>query len=49
MHYKVKPKVTSTNCFTELFNTELYICILNITGNVEDEYKDFIKLKPILI
>ncbi len=49
MYYKVKPKVASTNCSTEPSKTEFYIHMLNVTGSVEDKYKDFIKLKPILI
>ena len=49
MHCKVELKVTSTNCFTEPFETELYIRMLNITNSIEDEYKDFIKVKPTLI
>ena len=49
MHHKVKPKVTSTNCSTKPFKTELYIYILNITSSIEDKYKDFIKVKPTLI
>jgi hypothetical protein len=49
MHYKVELKATSTNCFTEFSKTELYMCILNVTSSVEDKYKDFIKVKPILI
>jgi len=49
MHYKVELKATSTNCPTEPFKTELYMCMLNVTGSVEDEYEDFINLKPILI
>jgi len=48
MHYKVKPKVT-TNCFTKPFETELYMRILDVTGSIEDEYEDFVNLKPILI
>ena len=27
----------------------LSITLINVAGSVEDEYKDFIKLKPILI
>ncbi len=49
MHCEVEPKVTSTNCSTKPFKTELYMHILNVTGSVEDEHKDFINLKPILI
>ena len=49
MHYKVKPKATSTNCSTEPFETKLYIRMLNITSSIEDEYEDFINLKPISI
>ena len=37
------------NCSTEPSETELYIYILNVTSSVEDEYKDFIKVKPTLI
>jgi len=48
MHYEVKLKVT-TNCSTEPFKTKLYICILDVTSSIEDKYKDFINLKPILI
>ena len=49
MHCKVELKVTSTNCSTKPSKTKLYIYMLNITGSVKDEYKDFIKVKPILI
>jgi len=49
MHHEVEPKATSTNCPTEPFETELYIHMLNVTSSVEDEYKDFINLKPISI
>ena len=49
MYRKVKPKATSTNCSTKPFETKLYMRILNVTSNVEDEYKDFINSKPILI
>jgi len=49
MHREVEPKVTSTNCFTEPFETKLYMRMLDVTGSVEDEYEDFIKLKPISI
>ena len=49
MYYKVKPKVTSTNCSTEPFNIKFYIYILNVTGSIKNKYKDFIKSKPILI
>ena len=49
MHYKVRPELTSTNCSTEPSKTKLYMCMLNVTNSVEDEYKDFINLKPILI
>ena len=33
----------------EPFKTKLYIYIFNITSSIEDKYKDFINLKPILI
>ena len=49
MYYKVKLKAISTNCSTEPSETEFYMCMLNVTSSIEDEYKDFIKLKPILI
>ena len=49
MHYKIKLKVASTNCSTKPVKPKLYIYILNITNSVKDKYKDFIKLKPILI
>ena len=49
MHRKVKPKVASTNRSTKPSKTKFYIRMLNVTGSVEDKYKDFIKLKPILI
>ena len=49
MHYKVKPKATSTNCSTKPFKTELYMRMLDVTSSVEDEYEDFINSKPILI
>ena len=49
MHCKVKPKVTSTNCFTEPSKTELYMRMLDVTSSIEDEYEDFIKAKPTLI
>ena len=49
MHYKIKLKATSTNYFTEPSETEFYIYILNVTSSIKDKYKDFIKLKPILI
>ena len=49
MYHKVKPKVTSINCFTEPSETKLYIYMLNITGSIKDKYKNFIKAKPTLI
>ena len=49
MHHEVEPKATSTNCSTEPFKTERYMCMLDVTGSVKDEYKDFINLKPISI
>jgi len=49
MHYKFKPKVISTDRFIKPSETELYIRMLNVTGSVEDKYKDFIKVKPTLI
>ena len=49
MHYKVEPKVASTNRSTKPSETKFYIRILDVTGSVEDKYEDFIKLKPILI
>ena len=49
MYREVKQKVASTNRSTKPSETKLYIRILNVTGSVEDEYKDFINLKPILI
>ena len=48
MHCEVELKVT-TNCSTEPFETELYMRILNVTGSIEDKYKDFVNSKPILI
>ncbi len=49
MHHKIEPKVASTNYSTKPSETEFYIHMLNVTGSVKDKYKDFIKLKPILI
>ena len=49
MYREVKLKVTSTNRSTKPSETEFYMRILNVTSSVEDEYEDFIKLKPILI
>jgi len=49
MYREVKPKAISTNCFTEPFKTKLYMCMLDVINSVEDKYKDFINLKPILI
>ena len=49
MHHKVGPELTSTNRSTKPSETELHMRMLNVTGSVEDEYKDFINLKPILI
>ena len=49
MHREVEPKVTSTNCSTEPFETELYMRMLDVTGSIEDEYEDFINSKPISI
>ena len=49
MHYKIKPKVASTNCSTKPFKTKFYIHMLDVTSSVKDKYKNFIKLKPILI
>ena len=49
MHYKVGLDLTSTNCSTKPSKTKLYIRILDVTSSVEDEYKDFINSKPILI
>ena len=46
MHREVEPKPGSTNCSTEPSETELYMRMLDVTGSVEDEYKDFIKAKP---
>ena len=46
MHREVEPIVTSTNCSTKPSETKLYMRILNVTGSVEDKYKDFIKAKP---
>ena len=42
MYYKVEPKVTSTNCFTESSETDLYMYMLDVTSSVEDKYEDFI-------
>ena len=49
MHRKVGPELTSTNRSTEPSETEPYIHMLDVTSSVEDEYKDFINLKPISI
>ena len=49
MHRKVGPELTSTNRSAEPSETELYMRMLNVTSSVEDEYEDFINLKPILI
>ena len=49
MHHKVGPELTSTNRSTKPSETELYMRMLNVTGSVEDEYKDFINSKPISI
>jgi len=49
MHHKIEPKATSTNCPTKPFKTELYIRMLDVTGSIKNEYKDFIKSKPISI
>ena len=49
MHCEVEPKVAFTNCSTEPSETKFYMYMLDVTGSVEDKYKDFIKLKPILI
>ena len=49
MHREIKLRLTSTNRSIEPSKTELYIRIPNVTGSVEDEYKDFIKAKPTLI
>ena len=49
MYREVKPKVTSTNRSTEPSKTKLYMRMLDVTGSVEDKYKDFIKAKPTLI
>ena len=49
MHREVELKVTSTNRSTKPSETKLYIRILNVTGSVKDEYKDFIRAKPTLI
>ncbi len=46
MHHEVKPKPASTNRSTEPSETELYMRMLDVTGSVENEYKDFIKVKP---
>ena len=46
MHREIKPRLTSTNCFTEPSETELYIRMLDVIGSVKDEYEDFIKAKP---
>ena len=49
MHRKVGPELTSTNRSTKPSETKLYMRMLNVTGSVEDEYKDFINSKPISI
>ena len=49
MHYKVGPELTSTNCSAKPSKTKLYMQMLNVTSSIEDKYKDFINLKPILI
>ena len=46
MHCKVKPKVTSINRSTKPSETKLYMRILDVTGSIEDEYENFIKVKP---
>ena len=38
-------KPASTNRSTKSSETELYMRMLNVTGSVEDEYEDFIKVK----
>ena len=35
--------------FTEPFETELYMRMLDVTGSVKEEYEEFIKGKPTLI
>jgi hypothetical protein len=49
MHREDKPKPSSTNRSTKPSETKLYMRILNVTSSVEDEYEDFIKVKPTLI
>jgi len=49
IHHKIEPRLTSTNYSIEPSETELYICMLNVTSSIKDEYKDFIKAKPTLI
>src|SRR6266568_4989866 len=46
MHHKVKPKPAFTNRSTKPSKTKLYMYMLNVTGSVENKYKDFIKAKP---
>ena len=46
--YEVE-KPAFTNYFINLFKTELYIYILDVTNSVKNKYKDFIKVKPALI
>ena len=49
MHRKVGLELTSTNRSTKPSETKLYMYMLDVTGSVEDKYKDFINSKPILI
>ena len=49
MYHEIELKLTFTNRSIEPFKTELYMYMLNVTGSVEDEYEDFIKVKPTLI
>jgi len=46
MHREVELKVTSTNCFTEPSETELYMRMFDVTSSIKDKYKNFIKAKP---
>ena len=49
MYCKVRPELTSINCSAEPSKTKLYMCMLDVTGSVKDEYEDFINSKPISI
>ena len=46
IHHEIKPKGTFTNHFIKPSKTKFFMYMLDVTGSVEDEYKDFIKAKP---